>query len=379
MRGAQRHTAASNSASALVSREDIPFALSPWAVGNTANLADDAAATPLGLRSWINQFGTDAVTLLSAPGESPALLPIVRGAAGPLPVSIRTWSSPGNFYWRFGYPLVTGNVGLSVSALLRQINARRDWDVLDLGPMLSCSPHFEMLRSAGEALGMHPQVHGQKQAPVVIVQGDWATYYATLDSRLKGSIELGSRRLAKLGPVSLQCFTSGPELPQRLREFLELEASGWKGREGTAISCDPRAEAFYSGLAREAAAEGSLRLYELRVGDTLVAGDLTIAAGRTIHMLKIAYDEQQRRCSPGHVIRKLVLQQLFERGENFVYDLMTGGGEHGDYKRDWANSARKYVKLRLFNPGTLRGRFAGVAHASISAWKRYRALDKAIA
>jgi Acetyltransferase (GNAT) domain len=337
---------------------DVQSAVEEWTrTADSSVQSVDVSATPLGLRPWATHFADESLSLfqLRRRGVLTTIWPVASRARRLLGVTLRLWSSPGNFYWQFGYPIGGEDLESAIAAALEHLRQRRDWDVLDVGPILSSSPHAAALRSGGERLGMNPEVCGRKHDPIVVVRETWDDYCARLSGNLKEKIRYGERRLAREGQLSFVEYGGGPDLDERLREFYALEASGWKGREGTAIASDPTVQAFYTDLAGEAAGQGRFRLYGLRVGDRLVASDYCIVYGDVVHLLKIAYDEGRARCSPGQVIRKLVLQRLFEQRDGLIYDLMTGGGDHADYKLRWANAGREYIVLRLFNPATARG------------------------
>jgi CelD/BcsL family acetyltransferase involved in cellulose biosynthesis len=359
----------------LARRADVHAALDEW--GRTVPSEPspvDLAATPLGLRAWATHFGDrdTGVLELRRDGRQVALLPIAVRLRRVGPLLLRDWASLGNFHWQFGYPIAGEDVEGAIPAMLRLLRKRRDWDVLEMGPMLDTSAHAQGIRSQGVRLGMLAQEVGRKPDPIVIVRQGFDDYYAGLSKNLRHKVRNGERRLEREGRLSLSEYTGGPDLGARLRAFFDLEASGWKGREGTAIRSDPKVEAFYTDLAREAVVEGRLRLYELRAGDQLIASDYCIALGSITQVFKIAYDEDRARSSPGQVMRRHVLQRVFERGDGAIYDLRTGGGDHGGYKLRWSNASREYVVLRLFNPATARGRVAGVLTGARGLLRRLR-------
>jgi CelD/BcsL family acetyltransferase involved in cellulose biosynthesis len=354
--------------------EDIDLVLAEWGDGpHAASAGIDLTASPLALRAWSRNFGQRVSLLqLSHGGALRALWPLLRKNHPLRTGALRRWSSPANYYWQFGYPMGGTGTLESATAALGLLAQRRDWDVLELGPMLA-SPPLHAIQAQARRLGMRPQVYARKLDPIVVVAGAWEPYYQARSASLRDKIQRGERQLARDGQLTLQEYTGGSDLEQRLDEFLQLEACGWKGRQGTAIASDPATRAFYIDLARESAERGWLRLFLLRAGDTLIACDYCIARDNTVHVLKIAYDEKRSRHSPGHVMRKLVLQRMFGQHQPMIYDLMTGGGEHGDYKLRWASEVREYAMLRLFNPATVRGRLFHALVVARQAMARIRA------
>jgi CelD/BcsL family acetyltransferase involved in cellulose biosynthesis len=98
------------------------------------------------------------------------------------------------------------------------------------------------------------------------------------------------------GPVTSTDRAGDPDAVDR---FLALEAGGWKGRAGTALSCDPAAAAFFRDVCRRFAAEGRLEMRSLEVAAGPVAMDTVLRAGEGAFHLKTAYDERYSSYSPG--------------------------------------------------------------------------------
>ncbi|MCC6558834.1 MAG: GNAT family N-acetyltransferase [Polyangiaceae bacterium] len=323
------------------------------AFGAWASCDPDARPLPL----WVAYRGGAPVALLAARRGSR----VVKG------VRLGVLETAGNDHWRAGGPIVGRDAEASVAALLTGLRGQRGWDVMELGPMLDGSDTPALLVREGRRLGFRPEVLPQKDEPVVKLGGAWEDYYMTLSGNLRSQVRRGEARLRREGPLRLEEHTGGPDLDARLDELFGVEASGWKGREGTAIASDASVRGFYTRLAHDAARRGWLRLYLLRAGDRCIAADYCIAHERTVYMLKVGYDERLSICSPGHVMRKHVLERLFAAGRDDIYDMMGGGGEHRAYKMRWANLLRGRVMVRLYHPGSVLGQLAAGA-SRLRAW-----------
>lgn len=106
------------------------------------------------------------------------------------------------------------------------------------------------------------------------------------------------RRLEDHGTVSLASVV-GPETVNRFDLFLDLEASGWKGRGETALGSKVQTAAFSREAVEALARLGHVRIDELRVGDKLVASLVSFVDGGSVFTWKIAFDEDYARYSPG--------------------------------------------------------------------------------
>ena len=52
-------------------------------------------------------------------------------------------------------------------------------------------------------------------------------------------------------------------------------------------------------------------IFQLFLGDTIIASDLTVLSNQSIIILKTTYDENYKRFSPATVLRKLQFEKIF--------------------------------------------------------------------
>ena len=82
-------------------------------------------------------------------------------------------------------------------------------------------------------------------------------------------------------------------------EFLELEASGWKGRGGAALASVDLDAQFFRTVCRSFRELGRLHLLSLEAHGERVAMACNVRAREGVFCLKIAFDERWKRYSPG--------------------------------------------------------------------------------
>jgi len=107
------------------------------------------------------------------------------------------------------------------------------------------------------------------------------------------------RRLEELAPVSFVQASGPDDIGTALKDFLVLEASGWKGTAGTAIVNDPAVKTFVESAVTGLAAEGHARIDRMLLDGRAVATTITLQSGDTAWCWKIAYSEGVARFSPG--------------------------------------------------------------------------------
>lgn len=131
-----------------------------------------------------------------------------------------------------------------------------------------------------------------------------------ISSKRRRELARNRRRLEKLGPVTHEIHRFGPELEKAVAAFLEIEASGWKGKRGTALACDPATKAFAIDAFTGTETNSICRADVLAVAGKPVAVGLTLFAGSTGFAVKCAYDENYRAYSAGLLLEVEVMQSF---------------------------------------------------------------------
>jgi CelD/BcsL family acetyltransferase involved in cellulose biosynthesis len=106
-------------------------------------------------------------------------------------------------------------------------------------------------------------------------------------------------RLAEHGAVRFDVARTGEQVATALETFLQLEASGWKGKRGTALMQDEGDAAFVRRAAAALAETGSCEIASLRAGDTPVAAAIVLRHQDRAFYFKLGIDERFARFSPG--------------------------------------------------------------------------------
>jgi CelD/BcsL family acetyltransferase involved in cellulose biosynthesis len=127
---------------------------------------------------------------------------------------------------------------------------------------------------------------------------------ATISGRHAKELRRLERRLADLGWMSYDELAPGNDVGPWMQEFIRLEASGWKGREGTAIGQSAADRAFFASFAEAAHDEGALQFLALRLNGAAIAMKVNVLAREQSFALKIAHDEQYAKYSPGVLLER---------------------------------------------------------------------------
>jgi len=106
-------------------------------------------------------------------------------------------------------------------------------------------------------------------------------------------------RLAEHGAVRFDVARTREQVAAELETFLQLEASGWKGKRGTALMQDEGDAAFVRRAAPALAESGGCEIVSLRAGATPVAAAIVLRHQDRAFYFKLGIDERFARFSPG--------------------------------------------------------------------------------
>ena len=315
-----------------------------------------ASGTPMCDPAWAGSFvdafgaesGTPVLHALYEGDRIAAVLPLsrVNGAARAW-VSLENEHSP---YWSF--PVSTPTPALA-RKLLAHLLADADYLFfrrfhLDR-PM--CRLLVEAARQAGLAVSLLPSEAGDSQ---VALLRPFSLFRASLSPKLNEDLGRKLRKLEKLGALRLELLSAGPALDAALAACFDLEAQSWKGDQGSPISARADTLRFYSRLARDLGDRVALCL--LRLDERIIAFEYWMRGGGQIEALKISFDSEFARLSPGYVLRYLALKKEIEEGDAIAYHI----GRPSPWKARWATSVEPLCSLRIYAP-TVRGRAAWLA------------------
>jgi CelD/BcsL family acetyltransferase involved in cellulose biosynthesis len=131
--------------------------------------------------------------------------------------------------------------------------------------------------------------------------GDAAEDYIrdAVSSRKLKELRRQERRLAERGELRFESLSPGGDIAPAIDEFLQLERAGWKGSEGTAISCRQAHAAFFAELVQQTSRAQRLRVITLRLGGRPIAMKCNFLTPPGAFAFKIAYAEELSQYSPG--------------------------------------------------------------------------------
>jgi CelD/BcsL family acetyltransferase involved in cellulose biosynthesis len=158
----------------------------------------------------------------------------------------------------------------------------------------------------------------------VSLAGSFDDYWAQRPRKLIQNMRRYLRRMqSEAAPERLSIVTDPAHIADAVARYAALEGSGWKGREGTAIRPDSPQGRFYVEVMSRFAARGEAFVYELWLGDDLVASRMLLLHGGLAVMLKTTFNEQFDRFAPGRLLLQRTLEDLFRRAPGGCVEFYT--------------------------------------------------------
>jgi CelD/BcsL family acetyltransferase involved in cellulose biosynthesis len=119
-----------------------------------------------------------------------------------------------------------------------------------------------------------------------------------------------TRRAREIGPLDYEIVTAPGRLDAAFDAFLQVEGSGWKAQQGSAIRLHTELVAFYRGLMEQFGTRGECRINLLRLNGAVIAAQFGVIAGRQLNLLKIGYAEEHANLAPGHLIMQHTIESV---------------------------------------------------------------------
>jgi CelD/BcsL family acetyltransferase involved in cellulose biosynthesis len=204
--------------------------------------------------------------------------------------------------------------------------------------------------------------------PFIALDPSWEEPETKLSSGRRSDFRRARRRAEAMGEVATEILTPEPgELVPLLEEAFEIEARSWKREAGTAILCLPEEEAFIRHYADAASHQGFMRLCFLSVGGRRVAMQIAMVAAGAFWLLKVGYDAEYGRCSPGVLLLRDSLAYAAAEGLSSFQFL----GRNEPWIAQWTSTERPTVAVHAY-PLSPRGGAALGADVSLAVVKQGR-------
>jgi len=148
--------------------------------------------------------------------------------------------------------------------------------------------------------GLHPRMlQSHRRAALDATDDAEALLRDALGGKKLKELRRQRHRMEEHGPVSFTVACTAQEVASATEIFLKLEASGWKGKRGTALVQTAGDAAFIRRAAVALAERGQCEIVTLRAGGTPVAAGIVLRHDTRAFFFKLGVDERFAKFSPG--------------------------------------------------------------------------------
>ncbi len=139
-------------------------------------------------------------------------------------------------------------------------------------------------------------------------------YLAGLAAKLRQNLRRAGRALEKLPDVQFRFCETSRSARENTARFLDVETRNWKGEKKTAVKNFAGCAEMFTEAAEGLAAQNRMGFSFLDSGDRTIAAHYAMISGRTLYILKMAYDKEFSEASPGNLLMLRVIQAAADSG-----------------------------------------------------------------
>jgi CelD/BcsL family acetyltransferase involved in cellulose biosynthesis len=218
-------------------------------------------------------------------------------------------------YAPLGVPLVERETAEPViAAWLAHLAAHGEQPGLVLLPFLPAEGPFAAALDAVLRRAQMPVADFNRHRRALLAPGNERPHYVerALGPRRHKELRRLGRRLADIGAVLFTTATEPTHVAAAIEDFFVVEASGWKGRAGTAAAGHQDLRRFIRAAAGALAAEGKISVNRILLDGRAIAAAIVLRSGGNAWFWKIAYDEAFARFSPGVMLTAALTDELID-------------------------------------------------------------------
>jgi len=268
-------------------------------------------------------------------------------------------------YWSFNGELLLDPQAdrPAVCDRLAEAVATLPWPLLWVEMIPIERAYWQQMHAALVRRKLAVDIHARYRIGQVELQGTFMDYERSLSQNHRRSLRKDLRRLEREGPSGfrLQSEFTAEEVSAALAAVFQIEAGSWKQAAGGCVLSVSGLQEYYVRQCRQLAEWGCLRLASLEHRGRAIAFELGWTAKRIFHSIRVGYDQAYRSYGPGHLLRRWLVERLFQEGDVQTIDFqgpMTGA------LAQWSTSSYQVGRLVAAPPRL----------SSRALWMGYRTL-----
>ena len=158
------------------------------------------------------------------------------------------------------------------------------------------------------------------------------------------------RRLAERGQSRFESAATQPRLDQMFEQFLDIEASGWKGESGArgALRFHPDQLAFYRELVSALGSLGRCEIQALEVDGRAIGSKICFRCGSEFSGFKTCYDERESALTPGFLLSEYAIERCCEDPGIARYNFVSHYDWHLGFRPTVIPAYSVYIPLHAY-------------------------------
>jgi CelD/BcsL family acetyltransferase involved in cellulose biosynthesis len=209
------------------------------------------------------------------------------------------WTHP---FAPLGTPLVDRDTAEPViSAWLDLIASESELPDLVLMPLIAeTGPFATILADLLTRRGAEAKSFDWHQRALLLPGDNRADYFQQkMSSKRRRAMRRRERRVGELAGVTVEIAKDSDAIASGLDDFFKLEATGWKGRAGTAAAQNDDVQRFIQRAVTALGQEDKVFVSRLLVDGKVIGTTIGLKSGNVAWGWKVAYDEAYAHYSPG--------------------------------------------------------------------------------
>jgi hypothetical protein len=296
---------------------------------------------------WAKHFANDDNLFIVVAYEDEMLLgifPLLRKTQTFAGVSYTSFQSMTN-YESPRYNVVYQSPEI-LQAMLSYLNTHWPWDLIDLHFIPADELNYPVLREFKGSLFKKMIIISESESAFVAINTTWDNYLKTLPKKIKKNLRYFEDRLKREGGFEILTHNESYHLDKLLMEAFEIDNKSWRNSTGTSILASPGFKNFYIDLGVHLSRLSRFELHFLSFNHKKIAFDYCVSYKNRYYVLKTAFDQDYALNSPGRILKKKILQGVFDKHSYDSYDFV---GSMTSWKKEWTSDSEKLNNIKLFS------------------------------
>lgn len=298
--------------------------------------------------TWFKHYGTEGrlfIILIEDNGELIGIAPFIILRAGKFYKNLIKFdrlSFIGTNFSDTGDIIISRNHKEVLASIFEYVFSKTDqWDEISLKQISSGSPNYSFFSNEVNFPNHKVNLREIIGVPYLRIMGDFESYFDQRPKLFKKQIRRYTRKLDQLGNLKFE--VTGDINPSLLSEIVELNRNRNELTDRRSIFLSEQKYAFIKDVISALIPKNRIKLFYLKLDDTLLCYDLTFDYANTIYDWNTSFNLEFEKFSPGRLLNKLIIEYCFKNSYS-KYDLMAGDE---DYKFKWTDTQYKNYDLLI--------------------------------